>query len=111
MQQPMSTLLAIADGVSIVTETVWDGRFKHASELARMGAKIRIDGRTAVIEGVPRLLAAPVRASDLRAGAAMVVAALAARGVTEISGLEHLDRGYERVLAKLRALGARAERI
>ena len=111
VQQPMSALLAVADGTSIVTETVWDGRFKHASELARMGARLRIDGRTAVIEGVPELLAAPVRASDLRAGAALVVAALTARGVTELSGLEHLDRGYEAVPAKLSALGARVARV
>lgn len=109
-QQPFSALLALADGVSVVTETVWDGRFKHASELSRMGARVRVEGRTAIIEGAEGLFAAPVRATDLRAGAALVVAGLAAEGATEISGVHHLDRGYGSLTAKLRSLGATVRR-
>lgn len=105
-QQPMTVLLAVADGTSIVTESIWEGRFKHVDELKRMGTRIRVEGRTAIIEGVERLSGAPVRATDLRAGAALLIAGLVAEGRTEISGIEHIDRGYERAVEKLRALGA-----
>lgn len=105
-QQPMTALLAIAEGTSIVTETIWEGRFKHVHELNRMGSRIRVDGRTAMIEGVSALSGAPVQATDLRAAAALVVAGLVADGRTEIAGIDHLDRGYDRPVEKLRALGA-----
>ncbi|MDQ7794587.1 MAG: UDP-N-acetylglucosamine 1-carboxyvinyltransferase [bacterium] len=105
-QQPMTVLLSLAEGTSIVTESIWESRFKHVDELKRMGTSIRVEGRTAIIEGVERLTGAPVRATDLRAGAALVVAALAAEGETEITGIELVDRGYERVLEKLNGLGA-----
>jgi len=110
-QQPMTALLATAEGNSVVTESVWDGRFKHTEELKRMGARIRVEGRTAFIEGVPRLTGAPVTATDLRAGAALIVAGLGAEGTTEIHGSEHIDRGYEAIDAKLAALGAEIRRL
>lgn len=105
-QQPMTALLALAEGTSVVTETIWEGRFKHVHELNRMGSRIRVDGRIAMIEGVPRLSGAPVHATDLRAAAALVVAGLVAEGQTEVAGIEHLDRGYDRPVEKLRGLGA-----
>lgn len=110
MQAQMMALLSIADGTSIVTETVFENRFMHVHELKRMGADIRIEGRSAIIRGVNRLTGAPVRATDLRAGAALVLAGLAAEGRTEISGVHHLDRGYLRLEEKLRRLGASVER-
>ncbi len=109
-QQPFTVLLSLAEGTSIVTETVWEGRFRHVEELKRMGTLIRVEGRTAIVEGVERLTGAAVRASDLRARAALMVAGLAAEGTTEISGIEHIDRGYERAVDKLRGLGARLVR-
>lgn len=109
-QQPMTSLLSLADGTSVVTETIWEGRFKHVQELNRMGTRIRVDGRTAIIEGVRELSSAPVQASDLRAAAALVVAGLVANGDTEIAGVEHLDRGYDRAVDKLSSLGARLRR-
>ncbi len=105
-QQPITALLTLADGTSVVTETIWEGRFKHVHELNRMGSRIRVDGRTAMIEGVGSLSGAPVQATDLRAAAALVVAGLVAEGQTEVVGIEHLDRGYDRPVEKLRALGA-----
>lgn len=110
-QQPMTALLATADGNSVVTEGVWDGRFKHVDELKRMGARIRVEGRTAFIEGVPCLSGAPVLASDLRAGAALVLAGLQAEGTTEVNGCEHIDRGYEAIDTKLASLGADIRRL
>lgn len=110
MQQPMAALLAIADGTSVVTENVYESRFRYVNELNRMGANIRVEGRTAVITGVKKLTGAPVTATDLRAGAALVCAGLAAEGETEISGVEHIDRGYENIVHKLQGLGARIER-
>ncbi|PDO10722.1 MAG: UDP-N-acetylglucosamine 1-carboxyvinyltransferase [Candidatus Reconcilbacillus cellulovorans] len=107
LQSPMTSLLTQATGVSLLTDHVYNHRFRHVPELVRMGAKIKVEGRTAVIEGGP-LHAAKVRAADLRAGAALVVAALAVSdgGVTEIEGAEYLRRGYERFVDNLRALGA-----
>jgi len=93
-----------------VTETIFENRFMHAAELARMGAHIETDGSIAVIRGVPEYQGAPVMASDLRASAALVLAGLAARGRTEVSRIYHLDRGYEKLEKKLAALGARIER-
>ena len=106
LQQPMSALLTIAEGTSIITENVWESRFKHLEELARMGAKVKVEDRIAIIEGVDHLTGAPVVASDLRAGAALVIAGLIARGVTEISNVKYIDRGYEKIEEKLVRLGA-----
>ncbi len=110
LQPQMMALLASADGTSIVTENVFESRFMFVDELNRMGADIRTEGHHAVIRGVPRLSAAPVRALDIRAGAAMVIAALAADGVTCVEDMYHVDRGYEDFEAKLRALGAEVRR-
>ncbi|MBD2845599.1 UDP-N-acetylglucosamine 1-carboxyvinyltransferase [Paenibacillus sp. IB182496] len=106
LQSPMTSLLTQADGVSILSDYVYNNRFKHVPELIRMGAKIRLEGRSAIIEGGP-LNAAKVRAADLRAGAALIVAGLTAvEGVTEITGVEYIDRGYDFLVDNLRQLGA-----
>ncbi len=106
MQSPMTSLLTQADGVSILSDFVYSNRFKHVPELVRMGAKIRVEGRSAIIEGGP-LNAAKVKAADLRAGAALVIAGLTVDGgVTEVSGVELIDRGYDNLVTNLRALGA-----
>ena len=110
MQAQVMTLLGLADGQSRVTETIFENRFMHVAELARMGARIEADGAIAIIRGVSRYQGAPVMASDLRASAALVLAGLAAHGRTTVSRVYHLDRGYERLEAKLAALGARIER-
>ena len=104
------TMLSVADGVAIVTENLFAGRFKYISELIRMGADIRTEGRHAVVRGVDRLSGAPVQASDIRAGAALVVAGLAAEGETVVAHAEHIDRGYEDLPASLRSLGAQVYR-
>jgi len=106
MQQPFASLLCLADGVSMITETVYESRFRYTTELARMGADIRVEDRTAIIRGSERLTGAPVTCTDLRGGAAVVVAGLAAEGETEIDGLGHLDRGYEGIVTHLQNLGA-----
>ena len=106
LQQPMSALLTTARGTSVITETIFEQRFKHLDEMRRMGAHIRVVDRVAMIEGVSQLYGAPVTTTDLRAGAALVVAGLMARGVTEIYEPEYIDRGYEHIEEKLRALGA-----
>jgi UDP-N-acetylglucosamine 1-carboxyvinyltransferase len=100
------TMLAVADGVGIVTENLYPGRFRYVEELQRLGADISTDGHHAVVRGVPRLSGAPVRAPDIRAGAALVVAGLAADGETTISGVHHIDRGYDDIVGRLRGLGA-----
>ena len=102
----IATVLALAQGTSLVTEAVWSNRFRYVDELRRLGAQIQVDGRIAVIEGVDNFEGAPIQACDLRAGAAMVVAALAARGTTEISHVQYIERGYEDLVGKLRAVGA-----
>jgi UDP-N-acetylglucosamine 1-carboxyvinyltransferase len=109
-QPILLAMLAVADGTGIATENVFESRFLYVDELRRMGADIRTEGHHAVIRGVPRLSAAPVRALDIRAGAAMVVAALCADGVSEIAEVHHIDRGYEDLEAKLTALGAEVRR-
>ncbi|MCI6639944.1 MAG: UDP-N-acetylglucosamine 1-carboxyvinyltransferase [Pygmaiobacter massiliensis] len=111
MQPLMGVLLSVAKGTSIIRESIWDNRFRYVDELLRMGANIQVDGRTAVIEGVSRLKAAPVRAMDLRAGAALVVAALAAEGVSEIDDIQYIERGYEDLVGKLRAVGADIKKV
>ena len=102
----MVALLSLASGTSIVTENVYDGRFQYVAELSRLGADVRAEGRHAVVRGVDRLEGAPVNAPDLRAGAALVCAGLVADGVTRITGVHHLDRGYAHLVGKLRSLGA-----
>ena len=111
MQAQFMSLLTTANGTSIVTETVFENRFMHVGELKRMGANIKIEGRSAIIEGTPQLMGASIRASDLRAGAALVLAGLIAEGTTEISEVYHLERGYCGFVDKLRRLGARLEVI
>lgn len=110
LQPPITSLLSRAEGTSTITEGVWDNRFQYVDELKRMGAKIKVEGRMAVIEGPTRLSGAPIRAVDLRAGAAMVIAGLMARGETVISNIDYIDRGYEKLDDKLKALGADIER-
>ncbi|MBQ4144982.1 MAG: UDP-N-acetylglucosamine 1-carboxyvinyltransferase [Clostridia bacterium] len=110
LQPQILTLLSVADGTSIVTEGVWDNRFKYTGELSRMGAIVSVDGRIATVEGVPYLTGAPVSATDLRAGAALVIAGLMAHGVTEIYNLKYIDRGYEGFEDKLRKIGAQIAR-
>ncbi|MGM9619252.1 MAG: UDP-N-acetylglucosamine 1-carboxyvinyltransferase [Oscillospiraceae bacterium] len=106
MQPQVTAVLALAEGTSVVTEGVWDNRYRYVGELNRMGAQIRVEGRTAIVEGVSRLTAASVQAFDLRAGAAMVVAALAAEGTSEITSVQYIERGYEHLVEKLRRIGA-----
>jgi UDP-N-acetylglucosamine 1-carboxyvinyltransferase len=110
MQAQMMTLLGLAEGSSVVTETIFENRFMHAAELRRMGASIEIDGARAIVRGVERYQGAPVMATDLRASASLVLAGLAAAGTTEVSRVYHLDRGYEGMEAKLAGLGARIRR-
>ena len=105
------TMLSVADGAGIVTENLYPGRFRYVEELIRLGANIRTTGHHAVVRGVPRLSGAPVRAYDIRAGAAMVVAGLAADGVTTVSGVQHIDRGYDDLVGRLAAVGAGIERV
>ncbi len=106
MQPQLAAVLCLADGRSIITEGVWDNRFKYVDELIKMGASIQVDGRIAIIEGVPSLTGAPLKACDLRAGAAMVIAGLCASGITEIEGVDYIERGYEEIVRKLRGVGA-----
>jgi len=106
MQSQIGAVLCLAQGTSVITEGVWDNRYRYVDELRRMGASIQVDGKVAVIEGVEKLTGAPVHACDLRAGAAMVIAGLAAEGVTEIDSIHHIERGYENLVEKLAAVGA-----
>lgn len=110
LQAPMMSLMTTLPGISVMIETIFENRFTHAPELRRMGAKITIEGRSAIIQGVSRLSAAPVMMSDLRAGAALVLAALAADGETEIRRIYHSDRGYEKLCHKLSSIGADIQR-
>jgi UDP-N-acetylglucosamine 1-carboxyvinyltransferase len=110
MQAQMMALLCLTQGSGIIDETVFENRFMHAQELIRMGADIRLSGRTALVRGRPRLIGAPVMASDLRASASLVLAGLAAEGTTTVQRIYHLDRGYERMEAKFNACGARIRR-
>ncbi|MBP3626563.1 MAG: UDP-N-acetylglucosamine 1-carboxyvinyltransferase [Clostridia bacterium] len=111
MQPQIATILAVAEGTSIVTEGVWDSRFRYVEQLTLMGADIQVDGKMAVITGVDALSPAPVKAVDLRAGAAMLIAGMMAEGVTEIEEIDHIDRGYEEVVEKFTALGADIKRV
>jgi len=111
MQAQVLALMTIAEGRSVITEAVFENRFMHVNELLRMGADITVTGNTAVVQGVPRLLGAPVMATDLRASASLILAGLAARGTTTVSRIYHLDRGYEAIEKKLSALGADIVRV
>ena len=111
LQQPMSALLCTATGTSTVVENIFESRFRHLMEMERMGARVRLFEQTAVIEGVPQLHGAAVEASDLRAGAALVIAGLMAQGTTEISNTHYIDRGYEHLETKLSSLGAKISRV
>ena len=111
MQSQMGVILSIAEGTSIITESIWDSRFQYTDELNKMGANITANGKTAFFEGVKELVGAPVYATDLRAAAALVVAGIVAKGQTEIYNLEYLDRGYENIEEKFSKLGAKIERV
>lgn len=106
LQQPFTSLLTRAEGSSVVTDTIYGARFKHIDELRRMNANIKVEGRSAIISGPVKLQGAKVKASDLRAGAALVIAGLMAEGITEITGVDHIDRGYSHIVDKLNGLGA-----
>ena len=107
MQPQITAVLALAEGTSLVTEGVYGAnRFKYVDELKRLGAHIQVDGKVAVVEGVKQLVGAPIQACDLRAGAALVIAGLAAQGTTELSHINYIERGYENLVGKLRAVGA-----
>jgi UDP-N-acetylglucosamine 1-carboxyvinyltransferase len=111
MQPQFTTLLAVAEGTSIVSEGVWDNRFQYVEQLARMGANITVNGKAATVEGVESLNGSPVKADDLRAGAAMLIAGLIAKGTTEIENIVYIDRGYDNVVGKLQSLGADIRRV
>jgi UDP-N-acetylglucosamine 1-carboxyvinyltransferase len=111
MQSQMGVVLSLAEGTSIINESIWESRFQYTEELNKMGAHITAQGKTAIFEGVKELTGAPVYASDLRAGAALIVAGIAAKGKTEIYNLEYIDRGYENIEEKFRNLGAKIERV
>ena len=111
MQPQITALLSLAEGTSIVTESVWANRFKYTDQLTFMGADISVEGRTAIVKGVEKLVGAPVSATDLRAGAALIIAGLAAEGTTEIESIEYIDRGYEDVVEKITALGGNIKRV
>lgn len=106
LQQPFTVLLTRTGGSSVVTDTIYSARFKHIDELRRMNANIKVEGGTAIVSGPTVLQGAKVKASDLRAGAALVIAGLLAEGITEVAGLEHIDRGYSGLVEKLNGLGA-----
>ncbi len=111
LQAQMGVLLSISDGTSYINESIWESRFQYTQELVKMGAKITVQGKSAVFEGVNELVAAPVYASDLRAGAALIIAGIIAKGKTEIYNLNHIDRGYENIEEKFRKIGAKIERV
>jgi len=111
LQAQLMVLMAVADGVSVITETIFENRFMHAQELDRMGAQIKLEGNRAIVRGVRELSGAPVMASDLRASVALILAGLVAKGTTEVSRVYHLDRGYERIEKKLSLLGAQIVRV
>ena len=106
MQPQIAVALCLAERTSVITEGVWDSRYRYVDEIHRLGAQIQVDGKVAVIEGVDRLTGAPVQACDLRAGAAMVIAGLAAHGTTEVDQIQYIERGYEDIVRKLSGLGA-----
>ena len=111
LQPPMGVAMSIANGTSVINESIWDSRFQYTEELNRMGAKITAQGKVAFFEGVDKLVGAPVYATDLRAGAALVIAGIVAEGTTQIYNVEHIDRGYEKIEQKFIELGAKIKRV
>ncbi len=111
MQAQLMALLSVSEGASVITETIFENRFMHVLELARMGAQIRVDGGKAIVQGAPKLMGTTVMATDLRASACLVLAGLIADGETTVRRIYHLDRGYERLEQKLMQVGARIERF
>jgi UDP-N-acetylglucosamine 1-carboxyvinyltransferase len=111
LQAQMMAMMAVGDGLSVITETVFENRFMHVSELLRMGADIVVQGHSAIVKGIPKLRGAPVMATDLRASASLILAGLAAEGKTELSRVYHIDRGYQSIEKKLSALGADIKRV
>jgi UDP-N-acetylglucosamine 1-carboxyvinyltransferase len=111
MQAQFAALNTVAEGVGTIVETIFENRFMHMLEMRRMGADIRIEGNTAIIKGVPKLTAAPVMATDLRASASLVLAGLVAEGTTDVERIYHIDRGYEHIEQKLQGLGAQIRRM
>jgi len=111
VQAQMMALMCLAPGISVITERIFENRFMHVPELCRLGADIAVEGPSCIVKGGPPLSGAPVMASDLRASAALVIAGLAAKGATQVNRIYHLDRGYEKIDAKLKQLGARIERV
>ena len=111
LQPQMGVVLATANGTSIINESIWESRFQYTAELNKMGANITAQGKTAIFEGVDELFGAPVYSTDLRAGAALIVAGVSANGVTEVYNLGHIDRGYENIEEKFRKIGANIKRV
>ncbi len=111
LQPQMGVVLSLADGTSIINESIWESRFQYTQELNKMGAKITAQGKTAIFEGVEKLSGAPVYSTDLRAGAALIIAGTSAHGITEIYNLEHIDRGYENIEERFKSIGAQIERV
>lgn len=111
LQPQMGVVLSVANGTSTITESIWDSRFQYTEELNKMGARITAQGKSAFFEGVNKLYGANIYASDLRAGAALIIAGIIAEGKTEIYNLDHIDRGYEKIEEKFRNIGANIERI
>ena len=111
LQSQMGVVLAVANGTSIINESIWDSRFQYTNELNKMGAKITSQGKSAIFEGVDKLYGASVYSSDLRAGAALIIAGIIAHGTTEVYNLQHIDRGYENIEEKFKSLGAKIERV
>lgn len=111
LQPQIGVVMSIADGTSMITESIWDSRFQYTEELNKMGAKITSQGKVAIFEGVDKLVGAPVYATDLRAGAALIIAGIVAEGITSIYDIHHIDRGYENIEEKFRALGANIQRV
>ena len=111
LQPQMGVVLSLAEGTSIINESIWESRFQYTNELNKMGAKITAQGKSAIFEGVEKLFGASVYSTDLRAGAALIIAGIAAEGITEIYNLEHIDRGYENIEEKFRKIGANIKRV
>jgi UDP-N-acetylglucosamine 1-carboxyvinyltransferase len=111
MQAQFAALNTVAEGVGVITETIFENRFMHLNELSRLGADIRVEGNTAIIRGVARMTGAPIMATDLRASASLVLAGLVAHGETVVDRIYHIDRGYENIEEKLGALGAKIRRL
>ena len=111
MQAQLMSMMTIADGASMITENIFENRFMHASELKRLGADISVEGKSALVRGVPQLRGAPVMATDLRASASLILAGLCAEGETVVNRVYHLDRGYSTMVEKMQELGARIQRV